>query len=65
MNTGSMTAAKLIWQTTDEKYRAAGRKWQGIPGIERTRGGRLIAAAGRHREKQGSGSGSAKKMVRS
>lgn len=44
MNTGSMTAAKLIWQTTDEKYRAAGRKWQGIPGIERTRGGRLIAA---------------------
>lgn len=44
MNTGSMTAATLIWQPKDEKYRASGRKWQGIPAIERTRGGRLLAA---------------------
>ncbi|WP_346026796.1 sialidase family protein [Beduinella massiliensis] len=44
MNTGSMTPACLLFHPEGVQYRAAGRTWQGIPAIERTRGGTLIAA---------------------
>ena len=44
MNMGSMTTPRLLWQPENEKYLSAGRRWQGIPGIERTRNGRLYAA---------------------
>lgn len=44
MNQGSMSPARLLWSPDDNKYRASGRAWQGIPAIERTRGGRLFAA---------------------
>lgn len=44
MNKGSMTGARLLRYPPDERYHASGRLFQGIPGIERTRGGRLYAA---------------------
>ncbi|HML46806.1 MAG TPA: sialidase family protein, partial [Clostridia bacterium] len=55
MNKGSMTPATLLFQPEGPEYPAAGRLWQGIPAIERTRGGRLFAAwySGRKTEEAG------------
>ncbi len=35
--------AKLVWNPTEGKYAADQRRWQGIPGIERTAGGKIYA----------------------
>ncbi len=43
MNTGSMTPARVLMRPDRPEWKAAGRLWQGIPGIERTAGGRLFA----------------------
>ena len=43
MNKGAMTAATVYRNNDREEFLSAGRKWQGIPGIERTKGGRLYA----------------------
>lgn len=44
MNQGSMTPARVLMRPERPEWKAAGRLWQGIPGIERTPGGRLFAA---------------------
>jgi len=44
MKDASMTPPKLLWHPDGPEYKTAGRRWQGIPAIERTRGGRLYAA---------------------
>ncbi len=44
MHTGSMTPARLLWRPTELRYLSAGRLFQGIPSLERTPGGRLLAA---------------------
>lgn len=43
MNKGAMTPATIYINHGQEEYLSAGRKWQGIPGIERTKNGRLYA----------------------
>lgn len=43
MNKGSMTPATVLKNNQMAEFLAAGRKWQGIPGLERTKGGRLYA----------------------
>lgn len=44
MNTGSMTPARILRQPNDAGLRAAGRRWQGIPAIERSPAGHIFAA---------------------
>ena len=43
MNIGSMTPARVTIRPGQPEWLASGRLWQGIPGIERTKGGRLFA----------------------
>ena len=43
MNIGSMTPARIYVRPEKPEWKAAGRLWQGIPGIERTKKGRLYA----------------------
>ena len=43
MNTGSMAPARVLMRPERPEWKAAGRLWQGIPGIERTANGRLYA----------------------
>src|SRR5687767_9841626 len=40
-NVGTMTPARIQQRPGEAKYQDAHRKWQGIPSIERTNGGRL------------------------
>lgn len=44
MNTGSMTPARLLWNTQVEEHLSKNRRFQGIPAIEHSAGGRLYAA---------------------
>ena len=43
MNIGSMMPARIYVRPEKPEWKAAGRLWQGIPGIERTKKGRLYA----------------------
>ena len=43
MNSASLTPASVLIRPERAEWKAAGRLWQGIPGIERTKGGRLFA----------------------
>ena len=43
-NTGAMSPATLYMHTERVQYLSAGRIWQGIPGLECTKGGQLYAA---------------------
>jgi len=40
-NVGTMTPARILSRPTAAKYQDEHRKWQGIPSVERTSGGRL------------------------
>ena len=42
--------AKLVWNPTEGKYAADQRRWQGIPGIERTAGGKIYALFSGHKK---------------
>src|SRR5690554_7952431 len=40
---GTLTAARILDRPDSDRYQDRYRLWQGIPSIERTRGGRLYA----------------------
>ena len=44
MNIGAMTPATIYIHPGKEEYLSKNRRWQGIPGIERTKEGRIYAA---------------------